>query len=364
MDDLRTLFPDDGDLVEKRQFSRLHSIVLGLVSGSLEEELAEPSVNVNATDIRGRTALSWAVARKDHAATRLLLQHKADPNIASLSGDAPAAFASYWNNVTGLRLLLEAGASISQRNSSGISFLYNACQGRTSAHGDFGETIEVLIAAGCDVHAKNDYGHTALNIAAQNGSTATLCTLMSHGSDIHTTDVDGDFPLMNALYGCKDENTRLLLERGTDYTRINNYSQTTLHFAALYGSPTTLEILRSANLSRIEPNAKDKKGKTALELAQERLSKPDGFINLFLTLLFEIRCRNDAIARNEGLSQGTESVDPGVSEPREAGGSKNSAGGSSQTDSADTSIGSGAAELGNDDDANGAEAFFDALEQQ
>ena len=358
---MRALFPDNDDLLGERQFSRLHSIVLGLTPGTL---LAEPGVNINAIDNMGRTALSWAVQRQDHTATKLLLRNKADPNIASLSGNTPAAFAASRHNSIGLRLLLEAGASITQRSRNGHSCLHFA-----SVHATLCDTVEVLIAAGCDVHEKDCVGATALSIAAQASGTAILCALISHGSNINSTDFEGDCPLSCALVTRKDENLRLLLNYGADYTVINNYGSTVLHHAALSGGLITLEILRSAKLSRIDPNAKDKKGKTALQLAQERYAKPEGFVHLFLTLLFEIRSRDDAIAANGGGRQDAEGVEAhGLSETPEAGGGGNiHREGSSETNSADVGRGAGAVEPRRDDDENdgeSGEAFFDAQERQ
>ena len=337
-------------------------MVLGLIPGRIEEELAQPGVNINATDYRGRTALSWAIQRRDHHSTRLLLHHKADPTIASFSGDPPAAHAARRQDVTGLRLLLAAGASVTQRNRFGRNCLHHA-----SVSGASCDMLEILIAAGCDVNAKDYAGSAPLDIAAQTGSaTAALRTLLNHGSDINAIDLDGDCPLFCALFEGRDEHTQFLLDHGAGYTIINNDGHTILHHAALSGSLTTLEILRSADLSRIDPNAKNKKGKTALQLVQERVTKPEGFINLFLTLLFEIRCRNDAIASKGGKSLGAES-----SEARELseiveiavhGNSPERA--SAEPSNEDINRDVGAAEPGRDDDGENREAFFDALEQQ
>ena len=360
----RTLFPDKDDYLEEFQFSTLHSVVLGLGPGQLEEVLAKPDIDVNASDSYGRTALSWAVQRRDHASTKLLLHHGADPNIASCSGDTPAAYAAYWHNHIGMRLLLEFGALVTQRNRDGRNCLHYLNHGISQCG-----TLEVLIAAGCDIHEKNRYGSTPFSVAAAFSDTTALSTLMSYGSDINTIDLEGDSPLLNSIFNKKDENTRLLLERGANHTLINDHGHSVLHCAALCGGLVTLEILRSARLSCIDPAAKDKTGKTALQLAQERHTKPEDFINLFLTLLFEIRCRNDAFAQDVGESRGAESEDGHEAfKTAEAGGTQNSPGElNPKANNANTSRAMGAAELGRDDDENDGEsgdAFFDALEQQ
>ena len=264
---LRALFPDNDYHLEEYQFSRLHSIMLDPTPGNLEEVLADPNIDINATDNRGGTALTWAVNRQDYVSTRLLLHHGADPNIVSCFGDAPIAFAAYGHYTAGIRLLLNFGASLTGRSLVGKSCLHYACGNIIVC-----DILEVLIAAGCNnVHEKNREGSTPLNLASQYSSCAALSTLINHGSDINTIDLEGDCPLLNSLSGFKDDNTRLLLDLGADSTIINIYGCSILHNAALSGGLTTLEILRSAKLSRIDPNAKDKEGNTSLQLAQKPL---------------------------------------------------------------------------------------------
>ena len=361
---LRALFPYQDDYFEDFQFSKLHSIVLGLTPGSLEAELAEPGVNVNATDYRGMTALAWAVRRHDHTSTRLLLRHGAKPDIVDKGGNGPAEKAACWQNVTGLRDLLEAGASVTRRNGNGRNCLHFASWDATLR-----DSVEILIAAGCDIHEKDFFGSTPLNTAAQTSNSAVVRALLDCGSDINTIDSLGNCPLLSALYEGRDQNLQLLLERGADYSIINNQGSTILHEAALSGGLTTLEILRSAKLSRIDPNAKDYNGKTALQVAQERLTRPEGFINLLLTVLFEIRCRNDAITANRGKDQAVESIEAyRQSEARGNRGNENSLSkGDSETNIVDACKGAGAVERERgevQDDGESGEVFFDAPEQQ
>ena len=66
-----------------------------------------------------------------------------------------------------------------------------------------------------------------------------------------------------------------------------------LHLAALAGGMKTLEILQAACLRDIDPDLVDHRHKkTLLQLAQERVTKEEGFVQKFQTLLYEIRLRN------------------------------------------------------------------------
>jgi len=88
--------------------------------------------------------------------------------------------------------------------------------------------VELLLAAGADVDAKNNYGWTALHYAA--------------------------------AYGHADV-VELLLEAGADIKAKNNSGGTALHYAAAYGHADVVELLVSAGAN---VNAQDKDGWTAL----------------------------------------------------------------------------------------------------
>ena len=65
----------------------------------------------------------------------------------------------------------------------------------------------------------------------------------------------------------------LLLEAGADHTKIDSYGDPILHDAAIYGFDG--RNIKSTN----------KKGKTALELAQARDTKPEGLMEAFQLML-------------------------------------------------------------------------------
>ena len=94
------------------------------------------------------------------------------------------------------------------------------------------ETVNALLKAGAEVHAKTDRGLTALIRAAEKGRTETVNALLEAGAD--------DL---------------------TDY-----YGRTALIYAARSGSPEIINALIDAG-SYVKQ--KDNKGKTALDYARE-----------------------------------------------------------------------------------------------
>lgn len=77
---MKSLFPNP-DLDELYEFSLLHKIVLGLISGHSVESLMRMDPNqIDMPDSTGRTPLFWAVIRGDSGATQQLLSCGPDLN--------------------------------------------------------------------------------------------------------------------------------------------------------------------------------------------------------------------------------------------------------------------------------------------
>ena len=307
---LSKLFPDNDNQLESRHFSRIHKIVLGISSSNLEEELRMDSSFIDTVDSLGKTALSWSVQRQDMKATTLLLNAKASTNVSSFRGDTPLYHATFLRNFPLVKLLLHSGASPTHKNKSRTTALHFACGGRKGCGCPNGsleavcpstQIIKLLLAAGSLINEQDAFGMTPLLTAAQSNFHA-LRILLEHGAEINTCDNDGETSLMIAITYSQYDIVQLLLQEGARYDQANKSSMTALHHAARFGSIRTMEILHAANLVNINPYAKNNDGKTAFELAQQRHSKPEGFIDLFLTLLFEIRNRNDYLARQTGAS--------------------------------------------------------------
>ena len=161
--------------------------------------------------------------------------------------------------------------------------------------------IKTLVAEGTDVSARDLYNSSPLMHASNYNCVHTIQCLLDFGAEINLQDVEGYTPLMTAISHCRDDSASYLLQRGALYTQTNKRGNTILHLSADLGTLRTIEILRATNLREIDPYAKNGDGKTPLELAQQRRPIIDGFIELFLILLFEIRNRNDDLARQCGV---------------------------------------------------------------
>ena len=233
----------------------------------------------------------------DTWAVDLLLRAGADPNICTTS--SPLQFAAWNSDIQGMKLLLEAGAIASYKDHHGTNALSYAAMKTTDV-----EIYKVLLSAGICIEERSVWSQTPLMYAAINENVYGMKILLDFGSKLDEQDADGNTALMSAIFKTQNKSTQYLLRRGADHTLPDHAGNTILHQVALSGNLETLDILRATNLPRIDPQKPNKSGKTAFQLAQERLSKPHGFIELFLTLIWEIRNRNDYLAGHRNRSDG------------------------------------------------------------
>ena len=81
----------------------------------------------------------------------------------------------------------------------------------------------------------------------------------------------------------------MLLEAGAEYTRADDCGNPILGDVALYGGLGTIEFFRAVERNAIYIKATNKKGKRALEKAQQREGMPHEFVEAFQAILDAIR---------------------------------------------------------------------------
>jgi|GEM_PF-1136955 len=191
-------------------------------------------------------------------------------------------------DINKIKSLLEKGDKGADINAKGGKFdwtalMYAAGRGQT-------EAIELLIAHGADVNAKNKAGWTALMSAALNGQTEAVRLLIDRGADIEAKDMGGLTALIFAAMNGQTEAVRLLIDRGADIEAKDNKGKTALIWAAEYSHTSAIELLlnKGAHIGTAlmwaaykgkteaiklliekgaDVNAKDNEGKTALMFA-------------------------------------------------------------------------------------------------
>jgi ankyrin repeat protein len=119
--------------------------------------------DVSWVDFTGQTPFLRAAFSGDTTVMRLLLQHGADPNLATQGGTTP--------------LMAAAGVG------------WVVAQTYTESMESLQEAIRICLEQGADVNAVNSMGLTALLGAANKGANALITQLVEEGADLYVADV-------------------------------------------------------------------------------------------------------------------------------------------------------------------------------
>ncbi len=273
------------DAVEKMDQTRIQSLL-------------EQSVDVNASQVDGMTALHWAALHDDLETARLLVKAGADTNAANRYGVTPLTLACTNGNGPLVELLLEAGADPDTTLPGGETALMTAS--RTGRLGP----VKALLARGTDVHAKvqgmgrqdgagaNAFlarmadptifdfeaktEQTALVWAAAEGHADVVAALIQAGAEFQMTLESGFTPLLFAVRQGHADVVRTLVKAGVDVNQFIEPGpawQHPGHEALLKPGATPLHVAVENGHFELatyllevgaDPNAADPTGYTAL----------------------------------------------------------------------------------------------------
>ncbi len=143
--------------------------------------LLDNSLDVNAKDRDGRTALRKAAGEGRLKVVKLLLQRGADVNAKDEDGRTALMCAAIRGHAAVVKLLLDKGADVNAKDKAGWTALTDAAWGGNP------EVVKLLLAKGADVTAKGPYGSTALKEAEKCKHKKIVQMLKAHGAKPHST---------------------------------------------------------------------------------------------------------------------------------------------------------------------------------
>lgn len=276
---------------------------------------------INQRNTKGQTALMLGASKAAPEVVRVLLYEGATVDARDNDGFTALALAAFAGDANSVRQLLRAGANASSKSNSGYTPLYWAAasgdidtaraiiaelgnQERNTdfpVHGaaayDRTEMIDYLInTEEYDVDDQDQYGQTALVVAARGDKAAAVTALIRAGADVtirtsNNSEVfglaavsnsaaalgallnSGKFPvksplveagLRTAAKNSKLQALNLLIQRGVNPNSPNNEGNTALMLAAIEGHDDVAKALLAA---RVNIDAKNPRGETALILA-------------------------------------------------------------------------------------------------
>lgn len=264
--EVRALFPSLNDLQDRRAFTIIHQIVVGLIHMDLGEELNRDASLINQPDADNRTALNWAASRGDASAVETLLRFGAATKCPDRIGQGPLRSSLKASEPKCLYLLLQAGADITEQDLWEKTVL----QGAMHFH-DPVPFCRPLIAAGIDLDNQDSTKSTALIEAVRMGHTDAVDMLISAGANVNIQDMNGVTAFHEAVSRNSLQSVRLLLKsRRVDSCIKDGKDQSVLHYAAAHANVQMLQLLTAARLEGIDIADKRTDGLTALELAADR----------------------------------------------------------------------------------------------
>lgn len=242
-------------------------------------DLCEHGADLHVHDARGFAALKLATTIYDRDVMKYFLDRGADINevIPYKGGNT----STVWIEKAGyaaledLRLMLEAGARVDDRDSAGNTALMKYCAGNPIREGVAlflehganpalvnseqystlhliarqnadGATVKLLIDHGAVVDGKNDLGETPLHV----NSTFTLAgderialCLLEHGADPNLRNADGDTPLILATRCEKEAVVKALMEHGARKELKDAAGKTAYAIALAKGFPKIARLI-------------------------------------------------------------------------------------------------------------------------
>ena len=252
----------DPNIIDKYGESCLHAALHGHCSTATLQEMLEHGADVNNVNKDGATPLLLACSTAQADAVMLLLEERADPNIAYSDGDASlhAAIAADCSKET-IQEIIDYGAYVNAVNSRGRTALLLGCFYRQM------DSVKVLLEAGADPTVADEEGFSCLHAAIDGHcSKDTLQGLIDHGAHIDATRKDGTNAFLRACRTGQSESVMFLIEAGADVGFTKPDGNTCLHLA-VKGECSKESLQQIIEQGMINVNAVNKRNETALLLA-------------------------------------------------------------------------------------------------
>ncbi|MDR0780548.1 MAG: ankyrin repeat domain-containing protein [Pseudomonadales bacterium] len=246
-------------------------------------ELLTQSVDVNAAQSDGTTALHWAVYYDDADLVAQLLRQGADVGVRNHYGATPLAQAAINGNAGIITALLRAGAEVDERGADDQTALMIVARGgdvaaatallaagadpnavekwrgqsalmwaSAQAHPPL---LQLLLAAGANPNAQslpNDWerqvtaeprmkllppgGMSALHYAAREGCAECARVLLAGGAKIDQADPEGVTPLVLANLNAQWDTAKVLIDAGANVDKWDIYGRSPLYAAVDYNT--------------------------------------------------------------------------------------------------------------------------------
>jgi uncharacterized protein len=205
------------------------------------------------TALAGDLRLVEAARNQDEQQIRSLLNQHIDVNVRSEDGSTALLWTAHWNDLATAGLLIRAGADVNAANDFRMTPLSQACTNSS------GLMVDLLLQAGANPNTPIATGETPLMTCARTGNQDAVAMLLVHGAD-----VNGKEPSQNQtalMWAAAEEHSKVLqtlIKAKADLRAHTKQGFTALHFAARVGDLESTRILLDAGVDvniRAQPEA-------------------------------------------------------------------------------------------------------------
>lgn len=213
---------------------------------------------VSVMGIGADAPLADAVEVKDRARVLHLLKQSIDVNAAQIDGMTALHWAAYQDDLETVVLLVRAGADLKAANRYGVTPLSLACQNGN------GKMVDLLLDGGADPDTTLPGGETALMTAARTGNIEPVKALLSRGADVHAKEERrGQTALMWAAAEGHTTVVEELAQAGADFRNPLDSGFTPLLFAVRQGHIGVVQALLKAGVDvneTVQPQEMERRG--------------------------------------------------------------------------------------------------------
>jgi len=219
-----------------KKYCPLTAITLTLLTASGFVGLAHAS---EASD----SPLVEAARNQDQKAVRTLLAQKVDVNVRASDGSTALLWLAHWNDLESANLLLGAGADANAANDFKMIPLSEAC-----TNGNAG-LVRALLKSGAHPNTAVATGETPLMTCAKSGSVDAVRMLIEYGAAINAKEPEqNQTALMWAAAERHPDVVKALIDAHADLTANTKQGFTAIHFAARVGDLESVKLLLAAGV--------------------------------------------------------------------------------------------------------------------
>lgn len=188
--------------------------------------------------------LTQAISQKAKPIIKLLLEKGADVNQRNSDGVPPLHLACKSLDCDEVKMFLDKKANAKALYNSGQGPLFYALLNPSNFHRE--PIMHYLLAAGAAVDQPDSRGYYPFHYAAETNLVDTMAFLLRSGASIDVRNKNGATPLMSAISAGQKEAVQWLVSNGAKLELYNLRGQSPLYLADFFASEKILNILLAA----------------------------------------------------------------------------------------------------------------------